>query len=156
MVAVSEGLVLPVGSAWKHVELELQDEQTPTVEFRFCHDRVQQAAYSIIPQSDREAIHLKVGTLLLKNTPRDTLEKKIFDIVNQLNFGLDLIQDPQERYKLAELNLRAGEKAKGSAAYEAAYSYFKAGIRALGDHPWSRWYALALQLCVDARPRPHI
>jgi predicted ATPase/signal transduction histidine kinase/CheY-like chemotaxis protein/tRNA A-37 threonylcarbamoyl transferase component Bud32 len=150
MVAVSEGLVLPLSNAWKHIELEIQDERTPTVEFKFCHDRVQQAAYSIIPQSDRQAIHLKVGTLLLKSTPRETLGKKIFDIVNQLNFGLDLIHQPQERYELAELNLRAGKKAKGSAAYEAAYKYFKAGIRALGDHPWSRWYDLTLQLYVDA------
>lgn len=150
MAAVSEGLVLPLGSAWKHIELELRDEQSPAVEFKFCHDRVQQAAYSTIPQSDRQAIHLKVGTLLLKHTPRETLEKKIFDIVNQLNFGLDLIQDPQERYELAELNLRAGKKAKGSAAFEAAYKYFKAGIKALGEHPWSRWYDLTLQLYVDA------
>ncbi|MBI5249577.1 MAG: AAA family ATPase [Desulfomonile tiedjei] len=150
MPAVAEGLVLPLGDAWRNVGSESVNSETSIVEFKFCHDRVQQAAYSAIPESEKAAVHLRVGRLLLNNTPVDNLEAKIFDIVNQLNFGLEFVNQEQERFQLAELNLRAGKKARGSAAYEAAFRYFKAGLKALNEYPWRTRHDLVLQLHVHA------
>lgn len=150
MPAVAEGLVLPMSDAWKYVAPESQDAEGPIVEFKFCHDRVQQAAYSAIPESQEAAVHLEVGRSLLNKTPYDKLETKIFDIVNQLNFGIDLLDRQGERAELARLNMRAGRKAMSSAAYEAAFNHFEAGIRALGQSSWTTWYDLTLQLHVHA------
>ncbi len=147
MPAVAEGLALPLNVASGHV---VPDAEKSTAQLRFCHDRVQQAAYSMIKDSEKAAVHLRVGSSLLNKIPDDKLEERVFDIVNQLNFGLDLIHRRHERHQLAELNLRAGKKAKGSAAYEAAFKYFKAGLIALGEHAWASWYDLALQLHVLA------
>jgi len=86
--------------------------------FAFLHDRVQQAAYDDIPQSEKKAVHLKIGRLLLANLPAAEQEDRIFDIVHQLNEGRDLLTDPAERDLLARLNLKAARKARGSAAFD--------------------------------------
>ena len=149
--AVAQGLVLPLADAYKVIELDvpnLADEVT--VDYKFFHDRIQQAAYSLIPSEDKQAVHRRVGQLLLRNTPPDEREEKIFDIVNQLNLGTELIDRQSERDELAELNLIAGRKAKASAAYEPAFNYFKSGISLLGEDNWKGKYNLTLALYVEA------
>jgi predicted ATPase len=87
--------------------------------YRFLHDRVQEAAYSLIPEESRAAAHLRIGRLLLSHTPPDRREEAVFEIVNQLNRGADLITSQDERDQLANLNLIAGERAKVSTAHTA-------------------------------------
>ena len=95
--------------------------------YRFIHDRVQEAAYSLIPEEQRAAAHLRIGRLLVARTPPEKREEAIFEIVNQLNRGAALISAPEEREQLAELNLIAGKRAKASTAYASALDYFIAG-----------------------------
>jgi PAS domain S-box-containing protein len=106
------------------------------IEYQFAHDRIQQAAYSLIQRQDKPAIHLKVGQLLLEHTPANEREQKIFEIVNQLNLGIEALcsmpNPPLKRDELARLNLIAGDKAKASGAYQSALKYFQAGIELLG------------------------
>jgi PAS domain S-box-containing protein len=117
--------------------------------YKFLHDRVQQAAYTLIPDEQRAAMHLRVGRLLLKRTSERALEDGLFDIVNQLNVGVSLITDIDERYTLAELNSRAGKKAKASSAYGSATQYFTIGRDALPEGAWSGNYPLALGLHLE-------
>ncbi|HSN98598.1 MAG TPA: AAA family ATPase, partial [Candidatus Nanopelagicales bacterium] len=105
--------------------------------YRFLHDRVQQAAYLLIPEEKRAEMHLRVGRLLLVQTPEDALEERLFEIANQLDIGASLITDPGERRRIAELNLRAGRKAKASGAYGSAVSYLSTGTSLLGDDAWT-------------------
>jgi PAS domain S-box-containing protein len=91
--------------------------------YRFLHDRVQEAAYSLIPVQLRSEAHLRIGRLLVAQTPAQRLDEEIFEIVNQLNRGSDLITSTAERARLAELNLVAARRAKSSAAYASALSY---------------------------------
>ena len=91
--------------------------------YRFLHDRVQEAAYSLIPVQFRSEAHLRIGRLLVAQTPVQRLDEEIFEIVNQLNRGSDLITSTPERARLAELNLVAARRAKSSAAYASALSY---------------------------------
>ena len=95
--------------------------------YRFLHDRVQEAAYSLIPQELRAEAHLRIGRLLAAHTPPEKLEDGIFEIVNQLNRGSHLITSTKERERLAELNFIAGKRAKTSTAYASALKFLAAG-----------------------------
>ena len=106
--------------------------------YRFVHDRVQEAAYGLIPEELRGEAHLRIGRLLAAHAPPEKPEKTIFDIVNQLNRGASLMTSIEEREQLAALNLLAGERAKASTAYVSALSYLTAGIALLGEDCWVR------------------
>ncbi|MCZ0901206.1 hypothetical protein ON021_14995, partial [Microcoleus sp. HI-ES] len=110
------------------------------------HDRVQQAAYSLIPDDDKQATHLKIGQRLLSNVPEAEREANVFEIVNHLNIGIELMRSQDEREQLAQLNLLAGRKALDSTAHKAAIEYLTGGIRLLRSDCWHRQYALTLSL----------
>jgi PAS domain S-box-containing protein len=106
--------------------------------YKFLHDRVQESAYSLIPADLRAAAHLRIGRLLVAQTPLDKREEAIFEIVNQLNRGAALITARDEREQLAELNLIAGKRAKASTAYASALAYLVAGAALLTEDPERR------------------
>ncbi|MEG4318496.1 MULTISPECIES: AAA family ATPase [unclassified Microcoleus] len=125
------------------------------VKYKFLHDRVQQAAYSMIPEFDKQQTHLKIGQLLLSKGGEGgaaptaaEIEENIFEIVNHLNIGADLLSDDAMKLKLAELNLIAGEKAKSANAYETAVKYLNAGLGLLAEDSWISDYELTLALYV--------
>lgn len=114
--------------------------------YQFAHDRVQEAAYSLIPEDQRSAAHHRIGTLLADRTPRERREEAIFDIVNQLNRGTALIASREEREHLAELNLLAARRAQVSAAHASALAYIVAGAALLPEDAWERRHELAFGL----------
>ncbi|MDD1437702.1 ATP-binding protein [Dolichospermum sp. ST_sed10] len=151
--ALQEELIIPENESYKfftdkELEVDIFDSNL-TVKYKFLHDRVQQAAYSFIADVDKSATHLKIGQLLLKNTNAGEWEEKIFEIVNQLNMGINLITNQSEKYELAKLNLIAGCKAKSSTAYEAAIRYLKAGLELLAADSWEYEYELTLNLYTE-------
>ena len=117
--------------------------------YRFSHDRVQEAAYALIPTERRAELHLRIGRLLIAETEQERLAEKIFDIVNQLNLGAALISEWTEKVRAAELNLIAGRKAKASTAYASASNYLAAGIAVVSDEGWHRSYDLTLGLFLE-------
>jgi PAS domain S-box-containing protein len=114
--------------------------------YTFLHDRVQEAAYSLLPEQARAEAHLRIGRLLATRIAPDEQEEAIFEIVNQLNRGSSLITAGNEREQLAEFNLIAGKRAKASTAYSAALTYLVAGVALLVDQPWSRRRELIFEL----------
>jgi len=104
--------------------------------YRFLHDRIQQAAYSLIPEEHRAEVHLGIGRVLLPSMSADQLAEHLFDVTNQLNRGAALLVDRDEKSQVATINLRAGRKAKASAAYESALAYFSAGMALLDETDW--------------------
>ena len=154
--SLQAGLILPLSEAYKtpivfdiEPSTALQDEPLK-VDYKFLHDRVQQAAYSLIPDSQKKETHLKIGQLLLQNTTAEEQKENIFALVNQLNYGTDLLTLESERYKLAELNLIAGQKAKAATAYESAIRYLKVGLELLAVNSWQSQYELTLALYESA------
>jgi predicted ATPase/signal transduction histidine kinase len=153
--ALEEGLVLPTSQVYKFFQAEDIDggdgsaiaaSSVPT--YRFLHDRVQQAAYTLIPESQKQATHLQIGQLLLSHIPESEREEKVFDIVNQLNYGVDLIADEGDRLQLAKLNAIAGQKAKTATAYASAKTYLEMGRFLLPKEAWQNHYSLTLDLYV--------
>jgi PAS domain S-box-containing protein len=132
---------------WDSVRQELVERLDSS--YRFIHDRVQEAAYSLIPEASRAADHLLIGRLLVVRTAPEQLEEAIFEIVNQLNRGATLIIDRQEQEQLAELNLIAGKRAKASTAYASALTYLIAGTTLLAEDCWERRHALSFALQLD-------
>jgi len=118
----------------------------PDGAYRFIHDRIQQAAYSLISRSKQPAVHLRIGRLLLEHSATSEPEEQLFDILHQLNLGGSLLTERQEKYQLARLNLRAGKKAKKAIAYNAARDYFNQGAQQLDDNSWSTEYAMTFEL----------
>ena len=129
---------------WEAVRLELIVPLDGV--YRFVHDRVQEAAYSLIPADLRAAAHLRIGRLLVAHTPLEQREEAIFEIVNQLNRGAALITSQHEREQLAELNLLAGQRAKASAAYASALTCLTAGAALLPEDSWERRHELTFAL----------
>jgi predicted ATPase/signal transduction histidine kinase/tRNA A-37 threonylcarbamoyl transferase component Bud32 len=150
--ALQAGVVNPVSELYKFFQSDSGTEgeeingEAPSVQYKFLHDRVQQAAYSLIPDPEKQATHLKIGRLILANTPAEAVEEKVFDLVNQLNIGAELIQSESEKYQLAALNLQAGQKAKSATAYEPALRYLEAGLALLHPTSWGDRYDLTLPL----------
>ncbi|MDZ8261443.1 AAA family ATPase [Nostoc sp. ChiQUE01b] len=151
--ALQEGLILPQSEVYKfYVGRETQDliQSSLTVNYKFLHDRIQQAAYALIPESKKQSIHLQIGQLLLNKIPIKKQEERIFEIVNQLNIGVKLINLQSDRDQLAELNLLAGQKAKLSTAYTNAIEYISCGIQLLRTESWQQQYSLTLALYEEA------
>jgi PAS domain S-box-containing protein len=114
--------------------------------YTFLHDRIQEAAYGLIPPEERSAAHLRIGRLLAALTTPAALEERIFDIVNQFDRGAALISAQQEREQVAELNLTAGKRAKAATAYAAALQYLSHGRLLLADDAWDRHQRLNFDL----------
>ncbi|MBD2138272.1 AAA family ATPase [Anabaena sp. FACHB-1237] len=155
--ALQEQFILPENETYKfftdnrdNIDQYSQQIQTILVEYKFLHDRVQQTAYSLIPENEKLATHLKIGQLLLKNSQYQAQQENILAIVNQLNIGRNLINSQAEKYELAKLNLIAGSKAKSSTAYDAAIKYLQVGLELLPPDSWNNEYELTLNLYIQA------
>lgn len=122
------------------------DENLLIQNYKFSHDRVQQAAYALIAEEQQQAVHLQIGYLLLQSSEPETIPHNLFKVVDHLNLGRNLITDQQERDKLARLNLIAGQKAQQTAAHSAALQYLTTGIELLAADSWQFQYALSLAL----------
>jgi len=128
--AIFENLILPL------------DKQN----FRFVHDRIQQAVYSTIPDQEKTDFHQQTGKLLLEFFDKEKLQEHILEVVNQLNYGKNLIENKEEKLELAELNYKAGIKAKQSSAYLPAYNYLKISSDLLEKDSWETDYQFTLKI----------
>ncbi len=114
--------------------------------YRFLHDRVQQAAYSLIPKDQKPVTHLNIGRLLYSQTSNLSECDQLLEIVNQFNAGACIIDDPIEQQLLMQMNLFAARKARLNTAYHIAFDYSLQGIKSLSDHHWKNQYQWALDL----------
>jgi len=130
--AIDRGVILPT-SELAAVGLEAIDARLLILNFKFRHDRVQQAAYTLIDDRQKQGVHLQIGRLLLENTPTSQKSEKIFDLVAQLNQAYELIEDDLEKLALVRLNLEVGKKAKAATAYSSAREYLNIGKNLLGE-----------------------
>jgi transcriptional regulator with GAF, ATPase, and Fis domain/predicted ATPase len=123
--AIAEGLLRP--SSLQYEILAGSDAlENADIEYRFSHDRVQQAAHALVPEGDRADLHLQVGRLLWSKLGDGA--DRVFDIVGHLNRSMALISDPDERRRLARLDRTAGRQARASGAVARALELFEAGL----------------------------
>ncbi|MGI0483991.1 AAA family ATPase, partial [Pantanalinema rosaneae CENA516] len=138
--------VMDVQKPAQPLESSLQVKTT----YKFSHDRIQQAAYGLIPESQRGLTHVQIGQRLRQHTSCEPDKTTIFTVVNQLNYGIDLLTTAADRIDLAELNLLAGQTAKSAMAHEVVMRYLKVGLRLLPSTSWQHYYDLSLALHQEA------
>jgi predicted ATPase len=141
LAAIQAGLIQPISEL---------DDNLLVQEYKFLHDRVQQAAYALIDESQKQGVHLQIGRNLLQKTSPEQRTERLFEIVDHLNYGTELITDQSQRNEIAKLNLQAGQKALAATAYEAAFKYFNTGLKLLDRESWQREYDLTLALHSEA------
>ena len=147
--ALETGLILGFSQA-PQLDNPLAGATAESGSYKFLHDRVQQAAYALIAQKERKPVHLQIGQTLLKQYAPEKGEDLLFDIVHHLNLARRVKHKWKERSHLAELNLKAGLKARAASAFEQALEYFTIGLDLLGAAAWKRHYPLALSLHEEA------
>ncbi|MFW6415219.1 MAG: diguanylate cyclase, partial [Thermodesulfobacteriota bacterium] len=118
--------------------------------YGFYHDRIQEAAYSLIPNRKKKEIHYKIGLSKLHNSTEQDLNERIQDIVHHLNAGKNLIESEPERLRLTELNLQAGRKALDSAAFESAYDYLMTAVNLLQEDCFENNFEFSMAVYNDA------
>ncbi|MGI0494323.1 trifunctional serine/threonine-protein kinase/ATP-binding protein/sensor histidine kinase, partial [Alkalinema pantanalense CENA528] len=147
--ALQEGFVLPQSEIYKFYvggTENTPNQEHDTLYYKFLHDRVQQAAYSLIPEEQKVTTHWQIGQILWKTWSQQQQDEQIFDLVNQLNLGKAMITHVDQQRQLALLNLQAGKKAQLAAAYQAAQAYCEIGIDLLPADAWETDYQLSYAL----------
>lgn len=156
--AIELGLILAKGDVYRHMNKLSAVIQTTEksglplinpaddISFEFLHDKVMQAVYFLIPDSQKKELHLKIGKLILKNTDPADLPHQIFPIVSHFNFGKNQLTEKTDQLQLARLNLIAGKKAKDAAAYDQALNYLKTGESFLAKDSWEDHYDLTFNI----------
>ncbi|MBP0048311.1 AAA family ATPase [Marinobacterium sp. AK62] len=140
--AMTEGLILSQDDSYRLFQ-HLEPERA---RYRFVHDRVQQAAYSLIQAEELEQLHMQIGRQLWHSLSAEEVDSRLFEIANHLNQAHALIEHQEERTRLAHLNLRAGLKARESAAFATAREYYDHGLSLLPSGAWQQAYDLTLAL----------
>lgn len=155
--ALREGFLLPLAEAqkffhnefWANADWLQQNIDEQPLGYKFSHDRVRQAAYSLMSEQQRKQVHYKIGKLLLQNaTPKET-EERLFDIVFHLDFASALVSECKDRETLSHLNWQAGKKAKSSTAYASAARYLEMGIQFLPTTRWETHYDVVFSLHME-------
>ena len=149
--ALKEEFILPLDNNYSDISNQdytgtIQDLTVKNLTFKFLHDRVQQAAHTLIPEARKQAIHLQIGRLLLESLDEQQQQDQVFKIVNHFNIGLNQIQDPTEKLRISKLNWLAGQKAKSSVAYESAVNYFRNAMALTLENGWTQYYKFMVSL----------
>ena len=134
-------------SLWEAVHAGLVVQQGEV--YQFLHDRIQQAAYSLFPEERRANVHLHIGRELLANMTAIEITEQLFEVANQFYRGAALIVDQEEKTRVATIHLRAGRKAKASAAYASARAYLASGTALMDERDWSSQYQLIFNLWLE-------
>jgi len=141
--AVAEELLVPVGDQYQYVDVIREHDQLE-IEIMFVHDRVQQAAYSLMSSEEKQETHLCIGRLLLDEAPQ--IKSSLFDVVNHFNKSSSLIQQKEEQTKVASLNLEAAIQARNSSAFQSALTYVDMARTLTSETVWEEAYDFALKL----------
>ncbi|MCP4416517.1 MAG: hypothetical protein GY805_07840, partial [Chloroflexi bacterium] len=146
--AINEGIIVPLSDRYRLVHLQEQDREEFDfgVNYKFQHDRVQQAAYTLLPDEEKTTQHLKIARLLQAHTPAEHLEERLIEIVRHFNEGRELIVDEQERESLVFFNLQSSKKAKKSNEYLPAFEYARVAKALLPKNAWR----VAYDRCFEA------
>lgn len=155
-IPVEKGMIIPIGdtyeffSEYDETVKSFYRYENVNLSFKFAHDRVQQTAYDLMSDKEKQTVHYEVGKRLLAATGKEDLEEELFTIVYHLNHASDPAADPKETLTYAQLNLQASEKAKNASSFYPALTFALQGLKWLTaeqkESEYDLWYALSVEL----------
>lgn len=144
--AVQHGLVIPV-YAWNRDEAD---------DYRYLHDRVQQAALTLLPEDERKQLRLHIAQLLLDMVDVSEKEEKIYEIADHLNYAISEIKSPEELMDAVRVNLAASLRAKNATAYETALHYIRQAMDHAPGDLWEEHSPLTRDLYLQRAEAEHL
>lgn len=142
---ISEELITPLSDNYKYLAL-FDESSSENIVYKFQHDKIQQAAYSLIPDEDRSLYHYQIGKILYFKSSEEERENQVLNITNHWNKGKQYLQQ-EEKEILIHLNYKSGKIAKDSSVYETAVYYFSICKDLLGTDIWKdNYYELSYNL----------
>lgn len=150
--AINSGLISPLNEAYRLLtsaaDAEFILEQD--LDFRFQHDKIQQACFELISEEDRPTIHLKIARILSKQDHMNNAQK--IELVRHYNIAFEYVKESSEKYLLLTLNLDGCEIAMEAGAHHIAYTYSKVAHKlfemnaTISDYDFVKRYYLLLTL----------
>jgi predicted ATPase len=143
---IDEGLVTPLINQFSQL---INDDGLIC---KFYHDRIQEAAYSLLSIDEKLKYHKKIGSRYLALLNIEKNENKIYYVTDQLNQAYYESDSYSQRRELSSLNYRSGVRALESGAYQPAYKYFRKGIELIEKEHliWKKEYSLIFNLYLKA------
>jgi predicted ATPase/serine phosphatase RsbU (regulator of sigma subunit)/tRNA A-37 threonylcarbamoyl transferase component Bud32 len=145
--AVRAGLMISQGRIGHFLD---GDAEPGSVTCSFCHDRVQQAAYSLLSAADAQLLHKALGLQLLAAHDQNPREESIFAIAGHLQKASPALVDPEEVHRLIKVCVQAARRALSSGAHGAATRFLATALARSDGELWTRDYPLALALYESA------
>ncbi|NNF27182.1 MAG: GAF domain-containing protein, partial [Gemmatimonadetes bacterium] len=143
-VALAEGFLLR-GDEVGDANAGTPEGEGPST-YRFLHDRVQQAAYVLIPRSERAKVHVGIGRSLFAELSEAECRERASELIDYLRPGLHLVEESDEARTFFDLALAAGQKARGETAYAEALEYFRVGAQLSPSEAWDSEYRSTFDL----------
>lgn len=143
--AIQAEWVIPEERSWELIGADTNR----SLFFHFAHDRIQQAAASLLSETETRQLHYQFGKLMLKHWSAEEQQEKLFELIAHLNQGIDLIENEEEKNQLFSLNLQAARKSKQSLAYETEFHCLKKAQSLLPPDPWEACYHETLALFTE-------
>lgn len=154
--AIANECIAPLENFYSPDVLKTIDLDKVNPGFKFQHNRIQKEAYKLIPEWEINQLHVKVGRYLLKQLPQKKKEEQFFEIVDHLNYGIDMVNSEEETLELANFNQQAAKQAMASIAYPAAEKYYKISLKLLAENAWRVHYHLTLDILQDLAMAIHL
>jgi predicted ATPase/tRNA A-37 threonylcarbamoyl transferase component Bud32 len=117
--------------------------------YRFQHDRIQQAADSLMTVESRTATHLKLVRHLIKQRAEGAESGSIFKLVDHMHQA-GPPADAVDRALWIQLQAEAGSQALASAAFAPAHTMLERAMALAGTAYWNENYSSALSLTGNA------
>ncbi|MCE9672649.1 trifunctional serine/threonine-protein kinase/ATP-binding protein/sensor histidine kinase [Myxococcus stipitatus] len=152
--ALRAGLLVPEGRSPRFApasgDAAAQAPSTRQAAYRFAHDRVRQAAYSLLSDAERARWHRRIGLRLWEDASGAEAERRVCEVVDHFHLGGDWMEDAEGRGWLADLNIRAGRKVRDASAFGSALVYFTRAMTLLPEDAWRTRPELMLRLHQEA------
>jgi len=110
--------------------------------YAFTHNRILQAAYSLLDEEERRRIHLAAGTHLLRERESGATEDDPFAIANHLNAAGELADESLTEIGI-RLNEEAGRLAMKSSDYATALRHFRHALDRMPARYWKERQSFA-------------
>ncbi|MDI3285940.1 AAA family ATPase [Polyangium sp. 15x6] len=97
--------------------------------YHFVHEKVREAARSLLEEDERARVHLAIGRAM--RAEPGAADDRLFELAHHFREGASLLDDENERRSVARLLFEAARKAQSQAAFRVAVDFYDASAALL-------------------------